>query len=331
MALHQGQNAGLVLEIAHMAELVDLVVADGLEGQQALVVLLVVPAGGHDGYACTGEGDLRRGGEFIDHIGVALLPAEGQNVAEGDKFAVDFVDAVGVVPHEGEVRRGRSEGGDTIHHGVAVDDTLRVGILGHAPHTLDRRVLDRFLHQIHIGALRRHGNGDHFHAKGSGNLKMPVIAGRGTEKFHCLLLAPGTLGMEQSVGIGLGNQVVHQVQAGVAAYQNFLRRGAEEIGKQALGRRDAGQLAVVTHIDGAVHAVGGVGQDGQHIADQVQLGLAGLSTGHIQGKATGLEVLIAFTQSGKLLLALRSSQLSIGFHHHCLLKIKSVWAYEVRR
>ena len=331
MALHQSQNTGLVLEITHVTELVDLVIADGLVGQQALVVLLIVPAGGHDGHACTGEGDLRCGGEFIDHIGVALLPAEGQNVTEGDKFAVDLVDAVGVVPHEGKVRRGGTESGDSIHHGIAVDDALRVGILGDAPHTLDRRVPDRFFHRIHIGAVSRHGNGNHFHAKGGTNLEMPVIAGGRTEEFHSLFLAPGTIGMKQSMGIGLGDQVVHQVQAGVAADEDLLRIGAEKIGKQTLGRRDTGQLAVIAHVNAAVHAVGGVGQDGQHIADQVQLGLAGLPAGHIQGKSPGPEVAVTFTQGGKLTFALRSSQLRIGFHHHCLLKIKSICAYEVRR
>ena len=51
---------------------------------------------------------------------------------------------------------------------------------------------------------------------------MPVIAGGGAQELHHGLPAPGALAVEQTMGIGLGDGIVHQLQAGVAAHEHLL-------------------------------------------------------------------------------------------------------------
>ena len=163
--LHQLQRMGLVLEVEDVALLVDLVVGDGLDGEQLLHVFLVGFARRHDGDTRAGERDLRRGGKLIDHVGVARLAAEREDVREFDVLALKLVDAVGVVPHEGEVLRGRLQIGDAADRLLGVDDAVGVRIFRHAPHALDRRVLDVLFDEIHVRAGGRHGNDDHLAAE----------------------------------------------------------------------------------------------------------------------------------------------------------------------
>ena len=87
---------------------------------------------------------------------------------------------------------------------------------------------------------------------------MPVVAGRRAEEAHDGLLRPRTRRVLQAVGVGLGDQIVHQVQAGVAADEDLLRLRAEDLRKEPLGRGQTGQLAVVARVNASVHAVGGV-------------------------------------------------------------------------
>ena len=106
MLFHELERVGLVLQKAHMAQGIDLVIGDGLDADELLQIRLIILARGHDGEARAGERDLGCGGKFVDHAVVARLAAERQDVPEGDEFAVKLVDAVGVVPHEGKVGRG---------------------------------------------------------------------------------------------------------------------------------------------------------------------------------------------------------------------------------
>ena len=70
---------GLVLQIAHMAQGIDLVIGNGLDADELLQIRLITLARGHDGEARAGERDLGRGGKFIDHAVVAGLAAECQD------------------------------------------------------------------------------------------------------------------------------------------------------------------------------------------------------------------------------------------------------------
>src|SRR5699024_4217836 len=78
--LHQLQGVGLVLQVADVAELVDLVVADGLNAEQVRHIFDVVHAGGHDADAGAGEGHLGGGGVLKDHVRVSGLPAQADDV-----------------------------------------------------------------------------------------------------------------------------------------------------------------------------------------------------------------------------------------------------------
>ena len=69
--LHQLERVRLVLEEADVAQLVDLVKADGLDADELREVGDVRLARGHNGHARAGEGHLARGRELIDHVAVS--------------------------------------------------------------------------------------------------------------------------------------------------------------------------------------------------------------------------------------------------------------------
>ena len=212
--------------------------------------------------------------------------------------------------------------------GVGVDDAIGVGVLGHTPDALDGGILHQLFHQIHIGTFGGHGNGDQLGAEALGDLKVAVIAGGGAQEFDGIQLAPGLFGVEQTMGVGLCNGIVHQSQAGVAADEAFLRLAAKDIGPQLLGSGDAGELAVVANIQTVGHAVGGGLQGGEHIADKVQLFPAGLAAGHIQMELLSFQLFKAGFDSRQFSLPLLSSQIAVKFRHvwylRCILESLTV-------
>ena len=140
--------------------------------------------------ARAGERHLARGSELENHVGVAVLLALAQNILERDELAVELVDAVGVVPHQQEVRRGRLHLCDALDGLVGVDDAVGVRVLRHVPHALDARVLDEVFDNVHVGAVFGHRDGDELKAEALGHLEVAVIARRGAEPFDALFLAP---------------------------------------------------------------------------------------------------------------------------------------------
>ena len=289
MLFHELERVGLVLEIAHVAQGIDLVVGDGLDADELLQVGLVGLARGHDGEARAGQRHLRRGGEFVDHIGIARLAAECQDVPEGDEVAVKLVDAVGIVPHEGKIGRGGLQSRNARDGLVGIDDAVGVRILRHAPHALDSRILDSFFDQIHIRAGRGHGDGDELKAEGLGDLEMAVIAGGGAEPLDGIEPAPRLFRACKAVRIALADQIVHERQRGVAADEALLRPAAEHVRPEFLRFLEARQLAVVAGVDAVRDAVFRGLQNAQNIGDEIQLFLAGLAAGHIQLQMLGLQ------------------------------------------
>ena len=272
-----------------MTLLVHLIVGDGLNTDPLLKVLQVGLRGGHAGHAVAGEGDLGGGGKLVDHVVVAVLLALVQNVRELHIVAVELVDAVGVIPHDGEVRRGGLHGGHADDGFLGIDDALRVGILGHAPDALHSRVLDGLFHGVHIRSLSGHGNGDELKAEGLRQLEVAVIAGSGAQPFDDGLLAPGAGAVEAAVDKGAVDDAVHQLQAGVAAHEHLLGLAVQNVGKQALGLRQTGQCAVVADIDAVDHEVLRLVEGIKDVGHHVQLGLAGLAAGHVQLQALGFQ------------------------------------------
>ena len=106
MLFHQLQRVGLVLEEHDVAQLIDLVKADHLNAHKLLQIGHVRLRAGKAGDTRARQGDLGGGGIFNDHVGVAVLLAQAEDVVKGDEVAVKLVDAVGIVPHQQEIRRG---------------------------------------------------------------------------------------------------------------------------------------------------------------------------------------------------------------------------------
>ena len=143
---------------------------------------------------------------------------------------------------------------------------------------------------------------------------MAVIARCGAQKADDGLLRPRARRVLQAVRPGLGDEVIHEVQAGAAADEDLRGRHAQQLGKQALGRGNAGQLAVVAHVERAVEAVLRRLQHGQNAADHIELRTARLAAGHVQGELLGLPGLVLLLQRGIFRAALRTGVVCIGLH-----------------
>ena len=145
---------------------------------------------------------------------------------------------------------------------------------------------------------------------------MAVVAGCGAQELDTLFLAPGTLTVGQAVGVGLADQVVHQAQGSVAADKGLAGLAAQNIRPVLAGALQTGQIAVVTAVVSVDDTLSGVHQGGEHIADQVQLQLAGLAAGHIQLQILLLQLVI----TGQHLLVfhakLFTASASISRHIH---------------
>ena len=297
-----------------MALLVHLVKADGLDADELFHVGKVRLGAGEAGDARAGKGHLGGGGELEDHVGVAVPGALGEDVREGHEFPFQLMDAVGVVPHEEEVRGGGLQGSKAADGLLGVNVALGVGVLGDIPHALDLGVLHSGLHGVHIRAVGGHGDGDELEAEGLRDLEVAVIAGGGAEPLEALLFAPGLFRMEQAVGHGLADGVVHQLEAGVAAGEDLALPTSQDLREEPPGGGEAGQLAVVA----AVHAVGEKVlrrmEDIEKAADHVQLLLAGLAPGHVQLQALGLQGVILRPDGGQLRLQLRPGEVPVFLH-----------------
>ena len=80
---------------------------------------------------------------------------------------------------------------------------------------------------------------------------MPVISGRGAEEFDDGLLRPRAFAVQQTVGVRLCKQIIHEVQARVAADQDFFRLHIQKRSEKPLAGRKTVEAAVIAH----VHAV----------------------------------------------------------------------------
>lgn len=313
--LHQRQRVRPVLEEQHMPQLVDFVKTDGLDVDELREVVDVGLTGSHHRHARAGERYLAGGGELVHHVGVAVLGAQADDVGERHEIAVEFVDAVGVVPHQHEVRRGGLHGRQTANSLLRIHHALRVGVFGHVPHALHRRIADQLLHHVHVGAAGGHGHGDHLHAEAVRHLEVPVIAGHRADPLHPVQLAPGLLAVEQTVGERLGDGVVHQLQTGVAAHEHLLRLAAQNVREQPPRRGDARHLAVVPGLHAVGHELLRLRQQPENGRHQIQLLPARLAPGHIQRQVQRLGALVLRLQGRVCSLPLRQCHVCVFFLH----------------
>ena len=279
-----------------MAQLVHLVVADDHRREALAHVLHRVLTAGDGGDARAREGDLARGGEHKDTVLIAVLLGLVQQNRRLDDLIGQVVDDVRLIPEDLEIGGGGLERGKAADRLVAVGVAVGVGVLRHAPDSLDGVILgDELFNHVHVGAVGAHGHGDQLKAHLLGDGKVAVIAGHGAEELAVLDLAPGLRGILETEHHADGDQVIHQLQAGVAAHENLAGLHAEHIGKQCAG---LGQTLQFTVVAGVKAVVGDVVVHLEQVHGQIHLVRAGLAAGHVQLQVHALKLLVLGLQRG---------------------------------
>ena len=141
---------------------------------------------------------------------------------------------------------------------------------------------------------------------------MAVIAGCRAEELALLHLRPGAGRLGEAEAVAHRDEVVHDLQAGVAAHKDFLRLDAHHVAEQLTGLVQALKVAVVAGIGAGV---GGVISHLQQPHCQVHLVRAGLAAGHIQLQAHCLKFLVLFFQSFLFSSQFVASHLKIICHN----------------
>ena len=142
------------------------------------------------------------------------------------------MDTIGVVPKHAEVFCRGFEICHSLHHFIRKRNARRVGIFGNAPNTFDACVVfDKCFHHIHIRTVRQHRHGDHIYTEVFANGKMPIVSGRGTNKFDLVKLIPRCRTHYAELKCEL-HHVIHNVERRAFAYDNLVRLYSENVGKQ---------------------------------------------------------------------------------------------------
>ncbi len=142
--------------------------------------------------------------------------------------------SVGIVPYDYEVFCSGFHGSKASDHIVRIGYPGGIAVHGYAPDSLDIRVLrDHFFHHVHIRTFCRHGNGYHFNAKMLCDRKMAIITRTGAQKLYFFKLTPWLFKAVQTMNKGLADEVVHQIQAGIATYEDLILGEIENRGKES--------------------------------------------------------------------------------------------------
>ena len=220
---------------AHVTQLVELVGADEA-GLQALGEL-GDDRGARTDKADTGarEGDLGRRGKCHHAVLGARRASEVKDVCELVGLVVQVVHAVGVVPEDAEIGRGRGHLDQATHGVLAKGDARGVGILGHAPDALDGIVGgDEALDFVHVGAVVGHRDGDVLDTQIGGDAKVAVVAGNRAQKLdllavvRCLVSLPGLVAARAATPEHTGDIVLDQ-QARRTQHERLLGGATQEL------------------------------------------------------------------------------------------------------
>ena len=208
------------------------------------------------------------------------------------------MDAVGIVPHDGEIRSGRLQIGKPPDGFLTVDNAVGIGVFGHRPDELYLGILNKRFHQVHVRPLRGHGHGNQLGTKVLGDGEMPVIARSRAENLHFFLPAPGTGAVLQTVGIGPGDNIKHQIQTGHAAHKNIFGLAVQNLRPVPLGAGQTGQFTVIPGVHAVGDALGRIGQRSEQVGNQIQLLPGGLAPRHIQLQTLRLELVVIVQNGG---------------------------------
>ena len=141
---------------------------------------------------------------------------------------------------------------------------------------------------------------------------MTVVAGHRAKELAMLHLGPGAGRLGITEGVADGNQVIHQLKAGISAHKHFLAADPHHIGKQIAGLHQTFQVAVIA---GIVTVLGGVVVHFEQIHGQIHLMRAGFATGHVEFQVFGLEFGIALFQRSFLGQQLLPGHFTIFCHN----------------
>ena len=181
------------------------------------------------------EGDLGRRGKGHHAILGARRASEVKDVCELVGLVVQVVHAVGVVPEDAEIERGRGHLDQTAHSVLAKGDARGVGILGHAPDTLNGVVSgNEALDLVHVGAVVGHRNGDVLDAQVGGDAKVTVVAGNRAQEFDLLAVVRGLVSLPRLTAARAtapehAGDVVLDQQARRTQYERLLGGAAQEL------------------------------------------------------------------------------------------------------
>ena len=281
---------------AHVTQLVELVGADEA-GLQALGEL------GDDRGARTDkadagarEGNLGRRGKGHHAVLGARRASEVKDVGELVGLVVQVVHAVGVVPEDAEIGRGRGHLDQAAHGVLAKGDARGVGILGHAPDTLDGIVGgNEALDLVHVGAVVGHRDGDVLDAQVGGDAKVAIVAGNGAQELDLLAVVRGLVGVPglaaaRAAAPEHAGDIVLDQKARRTQHERLLGGAAQELPCQLTCRGNTLEAAVVGAVDVAVVQIGVGIEDIEHGARDVHLGGRRLAAGHIERQALGLDL-----------------------------------------
>ena len=224
------------------------------------------------------------------------------------------VNAVGVVPHDEKIRSGGRQRRHAADGLFGINNSVGIGVLGYAPDAFDGRVFHGFFHGVHVGPAGGHGDCNQLKAEGFRDFEVPVVAGSRAEPFDGFFPAPGLWAVEKTVGIGLADGVIHQLQAGVAAHEDLLRPASQYFGEEPPGGGNAGHFAVIPDVDAVGDVVFRLLHQPENIADQIKLLLAGLAPGHIKAEALSLQSGEFCLQARVFLFSFRLRKLGIRLH-----------------
>ena len=242
------------------------------------------------------EGDLGRRGKGHHAILGARRAGKIEDVGELVGLVVQVVHAVGVVPEDAEIGRGRGHLDQAAHGVLAKGDTRGVGILGHAPDALDGIVGgNEALDLVHIGAVVGHRDGNVLDTQVSGNSKVAIVTGNRTQELdllavvRCLVSLPRVATTRAATPEHTGDIVLDQ-QTRRTQHERLLGGATQELPRQLACRGNALKAAVVGAVDVAVVQIGIGIEDIEHGSRDVHLGGRRLAAGHVERQALGLDL-----------------------------------------
>ena len=235
----------------HVTQLVELVGADKA-GLQTLGELRD-NRGARTDKADAGarEGDLGRRGKGHHAVLGARRASEVKDVCELVGLVVQVVHAVGVVPEDAEIGRGRGHLDQATHGVLAKGDARGVGILGHAPDTLDGIVGgNEALDLVHVGAIIGHRDGDILDTQVGGDAKVTVVAGNRAQELDFLAVVRGLVSLPRLAAARTAapkhaGDIVLDQKARRTQYERLLGRATQELPRQLARRGNALKATVV--------------------------------------------------------------------------------------